>query len=122
MNFLSLILGLLPHIVLGIQSVVGDKASGATKQQMAKDALAVATGAAGAVLTGNNAVFAGAASQIAGLAIDQTVAIAKATGTYQKATAIATAAQQDVNVANAVTELVKTVQTPPAAPAPIPAP
>lgn len=116
MNWLSLALGLLPGIIHGIQAVVGDKASGATKQQMAKDALAVATQTAGDLLTGGNAVYAQAASQIAGLAIDQTVAIAKATGTYQKATAIATAAQQDVNVAAAVAGLVASVQ------APIPAP
>lgn len=113
MNWLSLFLGLLPGIVHGIQAVVGDKASGATKAQMAKDALAVATSTAGTVLTGSNATYATAASQITGLAIDQTVNIAKANGTYQKATAIAAAAQQDVNVANAVTELVKSVQMPP---------
>lgn len=112
MNWLSLVLGLLPGIVHGIQAVVGDKASGATKQQMAKDALAVATSTAGAVLTGSNATYAGAAGQLVGLAIDQTVAIAKATGTYQKATAIATAAQQDAGVAQAVADLVKSVQTP----------
>lgn len=112
MNWLSLVIALVPGIIHGIQSVIGDKASGATKKQMAIDALNAATGAAGSVLTGNNAVFASAASQIAGLVIDQSVAIAKATGTYQKATAIATAAQQDVNVAAAVTDLVKTVQAP----------
>jgi len=112
MNWLSLVLGLLPGIVHGIQAVVGDKASGATKAQMAKDALAVATGTAGQVLTGNNAQLGQAASVIAGLAIDQTVAIAKATGTYQKATAIATAAQQDAGVAQAVSDLVKSVQAP----------
>jgi hypothetical protein len=54
------------------------------------------------------------------LAINQTVAIAKATGTYQKATAIATAAQQDVNVAAAVTALVQSVQN--TTPEPVPAP
>lgn len=112
MNYLSLILGLLPHIVLGIQTVIGDKASGATKAQMAQDALAVAIGSAGSVLSGADATYAAAASQIAGLAIKQTVDITKATGTYQKATAIATAAQQDVAVAAAVDALVKSVQTP----------
>lgn len=111
-NWLSLALGLLPHIILGIQSVVGDKASGATKAQMAQDALAVATGAAADVLTGDNATYAAAASQLTGLAITQTVNIAKANGTYAKATAIASAAQQDVNVAAAVTALVKSVQSP----------
>jgi hypothetical protein len=111
-NWLSTILGLLPGIVHGIQAVVGDQASGATKAQMAQDALAVATGAAGDVLSGDNATYAVAASQIAGLAITQTVNIAKANGTYQKATAIAAAAQQDVNVAQAVAQLVASVQTP----------
>lgn len=112
MNWLSMALGLLPSIIHGIEAVIGDKASGATKAQMAKDALSVATGAAGAVLTGDNATYASAASQIAGLAITQTVNIAKANGTYQKATAIATAAQQDVAVAQAVNDLVKSVQMP----------
>lgn len=112
MNWLSLALALLPGIVHGIQAVVGDKAAGATKKQMALDALAVATGTAGQVLTGDNATYAQAASQIAGLAIDQTVAIAKATGTYQKATAIANAAQKDAGVAAAVTQLVQSVQNP----------
>lgn len=118
MNWLSIALGLLPSIVHGIESVVGDKASGATKAQMAQDALAVATTGASAVLTGSNAVYGQAASQIVGLAINQTVAAAKATGTYQKATAIATAAQQDVGVAEAVAQLVQSVQTPTPAPAP----
>lgn len=116
MNWLSLFLGLLPGIVHGIQSIVGDKASGATKQQMAKDALAVATQTAGDVLTGSNATYAAAASTIAGLAIDQTVSIAKANGTYQKATAIAVAAQQDAGVAAAVTALVQSIQNPNPAP------
>lgn len=112
MNWLSTFLGLLPGIVHGIEAVVGDKASGATKAQMAQDALSVATGTATGVLTGNDATYAAAASQITGLAITQTVNIAKATGTYQKATAIATAAQQDVAVAAAVDALLKSVQTP----------
>ena len=120
MNWLSIALGLLPSIVHGIESIVGDKASGATKAKMAQDALAVATSGAAAVLTGSNAVYGQAASQIVGLAINQTVAIAKANGTYAKATAIATAAQQDVGVAQAVTELVQSVQNPTAAPVPAP--
>ena len=120
MNCLSMALGLLPAIVHGIESIVGDKASGATKAQMAQQALAAATAGAAAVLTGSNAVYGQAASQIVGLAINQTVAIAKANGTYQKATAIATAAQQDVGLAAAVTALVQSVQNP--TPAPVPAP
>jgi hypothetical protein len=112
MNWLSICLGLLPGIVHGIEAVVGDKASGATKAQMAQDALTVATGTAGSILNGSNATYATAASQIAGLAITQTVNIAQANGTYQKATAIATAAQQDAGVAAAVVALVNQVQNP----------
>lgn len=112
-NFLSTILGIMPGIIHGIQAVVGDRASGAIKAQMAQDALAVATGTAGQVLTGADATYAAAASQIAGLAITQTVNIAKATGTYAKATAIASAAQQDVQVAAAVDALIQSVQNPP---------
>jgi len=112
MNWLSLILGLTPHIIQGIQTIVGDKASGATKQQMAKDALSVATGAASSVLTGSNAVYGQAASQIAGLVIDQAVAVAKANGSYQTWTTVAQIAQQDAGVASAVTALVQSVHNP----------
>jgi len=112
MNIFALILGLVPGIIKGIQTIVGDKASGATKSQMAQDALAAAVGGAGTVLTGNNAVYGQAAGELAQLAIDQTVAISKATGVYQKWTAAATAAQQDAGVAAAVTNLVQSVQAP----------
>jgi hypothetical protein len=94
MNWLSICLGLLPGIVHGIEAVVGDKASGATKAQMAQDALTVATGTAGSILNGSNATYATAASQIAGLAITQTVN------------------QQDAGVAAAVVALVNQVQNP----------
>lgn len=112
MNWLSLILGLAPGIVQGIQTVVGDKAAGATKSQMAQDALKVAVNATSLVLTGNNAIYGAAAGQLAQLAINQTVAIAQATGTYAKWTAIATTAQQDAGVALAVTNLIQSVQNP----------
>lgn len=120
MNWLSLILGLTPYIVQGVQTVIGDKAAGATKQQMAKDALGVAIGGAGATLTGNNAVLGDAAGKIAGLVIDQSVAIAKANGSYNKWTTIATTAQQDLGVAAAVTQLVQSLQAPTVAPVPTP--
>jgi hypothetical protein len=112
MNWLSLILALVPGIIHGVQVVVGDKASGATKKQMAKDALAAATGTAANMLTGDNATMADAASQITGLVIDQAVSDAKAKGTYQKATAIATEAHKDSGVATAVDQLVASVQVP----------
>lgn len=116
MNWLSIILGILPGVVHGIQSVVGDRASGATKQQMALDALDAATGTAGSVLKGTDGTYATAAGQIAKLAINQTVSIAQTQGSYQKATAIAQAAQQDVAVAQAVDALVKSVQAPQTSP------
>ena len=122
MNWLTLIIQAAPYVVHTIQSVIGDKAAGADKKTMAKDALVGAGSTAGAILTGSNAVYANAAQQIAGLVIDQTVAIAKANGTYAKATAIATAAQQDVQVAAAVDQLVKSVQTPQPPPASNPQP
>lgn len=98
--------------VLGIQTLIGDKAAGATKQQMAKDMLSVATASAADDLTGGNAAYAAGASQVAGLIIDQAVTITKASGAYQKATAAAAAAQQDVGVAAAVAALVQSVQNP----------
>jgi predicted ATP-dependent Lon-type protease len=119
-NWLSAILRQLPNAIHLVQSIVGDKTNGATKSQMVKDIVAGSGTIAGGVLTGGNAAYASAASQITQLAIDQIVAIKKADGTYQKATAIATAAQQDVNVAAAVTALVQSVQNP--TPAPVPAP
>lgn len=112
MNWFSIALALAGPIVHGIQAVIGDKASGATKEKMALDSLSLATGIAIGVTTGSNATYANAASQIAGLVIKQTVDIGKATGTYAKATAAASAAQQDVAVAQAVDELVKSVQNP----------
>ena len=111
-NWLSVLFGQLPNAIHLVQSIVGDKANGATKSQMVKDIVAGSGTIAGGVLTGGNAAYASAASQITQLAIDQIVAIKKADGTYQKATAIATAAQQDVNVAAAVTALVQSVQHP----------
>ena len=112
MNWLALILGLVPGVVQGVETIVGDKASGATKAQMAQDALKVAVNSAGTVLTGNNAVYGQVAGQVAQLAINQVVDISKAAGAYQKWTAAATAAQQDVSVAAAVTQLVQSVQAP----------
>jgi len=102
MNWIQLILGLVPSIVKGIQVVHGDTISGATKKQMAQDALATAVQASQTVLTGNNANLAQAAGAIAGVAIDQTVAIAQADGSYNKWTAIANSAEQDLPIAQQV--------------------
>lgn len=112
MNILALILGLVPSVVKGIESIVGDKASGASKAQMAHDALEAAVTATMPVLTGNNAVYGQVAAAVAQTAIDQTVAISKATGAYQKWTAAANAATQDAGIAAAVQGVIKATQNP----------
>lgn len=100
-------------VVHGIETIFGDKAAGATKKQMAMDVLKGAANDILPGLTGSNQEFGEAADTIAGLAIDKAVRIGKASGSYQKATAIATAAQQDAGVAAAVVQLVQSVQAPP---------
>lgn len=113
-KLLGYALGLLPVIVTGIQTVAGDKVAGATKSQMATDALEVALqGAANVIPAGStNAALAAGAGAAAEETIDATSAIAsvlshikatngiksavtltKATGAYQAATAAATTAQ-----------------------------
>jgi hypothetical protein len=118
MNLFATILGyafgILPGIVTGVQAIQGDKASGASKNQMATDALTVALQTAGNIFApgstnANLAAEAGAAT--AGVistesaiqtvinhikntnAISTTVSLTKATGAYQAATAVATATQ-----------------------------
>ena len=108
--WLALILGMIPGIVRGIEKVVGDSASGSTKAQMAHDALQSVYESAAPVLTGSNAVYGQAAAEVAQLAIDQTVSLAKKQGVYQTWTAAANVAQQDEGVAASVVDLVKTVQ------------
>lgn len=117
MNIFSFILSLVPGVVKGIETIIGDKAAGSTKAQMAHDALGAAVDATSTVLTGSNAIYGQAAAQLAQLAIDQTVAISKASGVYGKWTAAATAAQQDAGVAAAVQGLIQSVQNTPATPA-----
>jgi len=112
MNWFALAFMLAKGITLGIQTLVGDKASGATKKQMAQDELNVALQTAVPALSGDNAALAQAAGAVTSVAIDQAVLIHKTSGAYQKATAIATAAQQDAGVAQAVSDLVKSVQAP----------
>src|SRR4051812_17453406 len=106
MNWLTLALA----IVHGIQVIYGDKASGTDKKQMAVDVLNSVSGSIIPGLSPQNQALGAAASQVAGVAIDQAVTIAKAAGTYQKATAIAAAAHQDVQIAAAVVGLAKAVQ------------
>ena len=86
---------LLPSIVTGIQSVVGDSQSGATKKQMATDALSAALTGASSVTTGTNSALAQLAAGAAMTIINTTDAITtavnhtKATGAYAAATATA---------------------------------
>lgn len=112
MNWLSVLLAETPRVVQGVETIVGDKAAGKTKQQIAQDALVVTAAGASDVLTGSNAVYGQAAATVAGLLINQTVAIAQAKGTYQVWTAAATAAQQDAGVAAAVAALVQSIENP----------
>ena len=90
MTILSYFLKLAPGVVLGIEAVQGDKASGASKKQMATDALNVATSTALGALTGTNAALASAASAIASSVIDATVVATKANGSYAAATSAST--------------------------------
>jgi hypothetical protein len=94
LTIVQMILGLTPAVVNAIQTIHGDQVAGASKKQMAQDTLQIAVNAATGVLAGNpqNQALAAAADAVASVAIDQAVNIAKATGTYQKATAIANAA------------------------------
>jgi hypothetical protein len=110
MNIFSMIFGLVPGVIQGIETIVGDKASGASKSQMAQDALAAAVATSSQVLTGSNAVYGQVAAQVAQLAINQSVQLSKASGAYQTWTAAATAAQQDAGVAAAIASLVQSIQ------------
>jgi hypothetical protein len=98
---------LLPAIVTGVQSVVGDTQSGATKKTMATDALSAALQGAAGVTTGTNATLAQLAGAAALAVIATTDAIStavthtKATGAYQAATATAVTAQAAITAASA---------------------
>jgi hypothetical protein len=102
LSVLTSIFKYVPYVVHGIQTLHGDSQSGASKKQMAVDILGEATGAAVANLSPQNAELAKIASAIASVAIDQSVAIAKAQGTYQKATAIANAAATAGQILNTI--------------------
>src|ERR1700709_2253253 len=79
--------------VLGIETLIGVTKAGADKQTIAKVALAGLTATAEAVLTGDNAQYAGIASVLMGWAIDSAVSVLKLSGKYQAATAQAAAMQ-----------------------------
>lgn len=115
LTILKYIIQLAPHVILGIQMMEGDQKSGVDKKTMATDMLNVATGGALAVTTGQNQALAQIASAVVSVAIDNSVAIAKANGSYDKATAIANAVNTGAQVLGAVTG-VDTANTP--APAP----
>lgn len=107
------IMKLAPAVVQGIQVVHGDQIANKDKKTMAMDALGVATNAALGDLSGQNAQIAQAASSVASAAIDSAVAVQKATGSYQKATAIANAAMVGAAGAASIMGAVKTpVATP----------
>lgn len=73
-EFMSKIFGLIPYVVVGINTVHAEKDT-ATKTQMAHDALSVATAGAQQVLSGSNAQAAQAASAAVSAVIQATQAI-----------------------------------------------
>jgi hypothetical protein len=77
--WLSLLLSLIPHVITGIETVHGDVASGASKKQMAMDALKAAVGAASVADPGDQTLI-DAASGLASTVIDSTVAFYNANG------------------------------------------
>ena len=82
MGILARVLGLLPMIgplVAGIQQIHGDAVAGATKKQMALEALGLAKGAAGVVLPGSQPEI-DAASGLASSMIDAWVNFYKVAG------------------------------------------
>lgn len=114
LTIIQMILSLTPAVVNAIQTIHGDQVAGADKKKMAQDTLAIATQAATGVLANDpkDQALAQAASAVASVAIDQTVAIQKAQGVYQKATAIANAAATAGAVLGAITGTAGS-QTPP---------
>lgn len=113
MNWLSLIFRIASFAVTGTQTIVGDKASGATKAKIATDLVSNELAVIAPTLGTDNAALAQAAASVTTLAINQAVTIQKATGAYQKATAAANAAQQDLGVTAAVAALVQSIEKPP---------
>lgn len=90
MNWLMMVmrtLQLVPVIVAGIQHIHGE-APGATKKQMAMDALSLAYGSASAILPQDQAAI-DAATELTSNLIDNTVAVFKQAGIFQSGGAVA---------------------------------
>jgi hypothetical protein len=84
MTWLKMVLNLTPYVVAGIEKIHGDSATGASKKQMAQDALGIAT--AGALdVDPSDTTLIQASSSITGLVIDKTVSDFNAKGTFTHA-------------------------------------
>lgn len=70
----------LPAVIQGIQHIHGDAIAGADKKKLAMEALGLATGVAGQVVPAELQPAVSAATALASSAIDNTVALLKATG------------------------------------------
>lgn len=82
MNWLNLI-QLIPMTIIGIQQMHKDAGTpGATKKQLALEALGLAGTVATNVLTGSNAVLAGQLTNLAGSLIDQFTTAFKSAGVF----------------------------------------
>ena len=101
---IQMILALAPKITQTIQIEQGDAISGASKQKMALDALAGAVSAATGVLPNNPQTTAllSLANQTATIAIDQAVAIGKASGVWGKIAAVVNTVDVVTNEANSL--------------------
>jgi hypothetical protein len=105
LNVLMYAFALLPSVVTGVESLVGDSASGATKKQMATDALSAALSGASSVTTGTDAAL----SQLAATAVEMApVNNTRSTGAYQAATA---AAKVTAAAASAVSQAAPAAQS-----------
>ena len=104
LEVIAMILALAPKITQTIQLEQQDAASGATKKQMATDALSGAISAATGVLPNNPATAAllALANQTISIAIDQAVAIGQAKGGWGKVAAV-------VNTVDAVAQEASTL-------------
>lgn len=101
-SILTLVLATIPQVTKVIQTVIGDKQSGADKKKIATDALNVSIAGADNILTGSNKTLADIFAPLISLGIDQAVAIQKADGTYAKATEIAKTITVDTTVAGLI--------------------
>jgi len=94
MKFLSVLskaLAAVPTVVVGVEAVAGEKDS-ATKKKLAMDALSIATQAGETVAPEQQAAI-DAANQLISHAIDGAVAVANASGGFNKATAAVAVAE-----------------------------